>query len=96
MSESSFSDMQSPCAERTQRPTVGRVIGNKMRKTVTVVVERRVKHPLYKKYIRRSTKVHAHDETDGCNVGDWVAIVQCRPLSKTKSWRVKEVVVRAK
>ena len=51
MSESSFSDMQSPRAERTQRPTVGRVIGNKMRKTVTVVVERRVKHPLYKKYI---------------------------------------------
>ena len=96
MSESSLSDLQSASAGKTQRATVGRVIGNRMRKTVTVVVERRVKHPLYKKYIRRSTKLHAHDETDGCNVGDWVAIVQSRPLSKTKSWRVKEIVVRAK
>ena len=92
----SVSDMQALGADRTRRPTVGRVIDNKMQKTVTVVVERRVKHPLYKKYIRRSTKIHAHDESDGCAVGDWVAIVQCRPVSKTKAWRVKEIVARAK
>ena len=78
------------------RPMVGRVISDKMNKTVTVLVERRVKHPLYKKYIRRSTKIHAHDETETCNVGDAVSIVQCRPLSKTKSWRVHEIIARAK
>jgi small subunit ribosomal protein S17 len=67
-----------------------------MNKTVTVLVERRVKHPLYKKYIRRSSKIHAHDELNDCRVGDAVAIVQCRPLSRTKAWRVHEVVARAK
>ena len=78
------------------RPLVGRVVSDKMNKTVTVLVERRVKHPLYKKYIRRSTKVHVHDEGDECNVGDSVSIVQCRPLSKTKAWRVHEIIARAK
>lgn len=78
------------------RPLTGRVIGDKMDKTVTVLVERRVKHPLYKKYVRRSTKIHAHDETGTCNVGDSVSIVQCRPLSRTKAWRVLEVLARAK
>ena len=78
------------------RPLVGRVVSDRMSKTVTVLVERSVKHPLYKKYIRRSTKIHAHDETDDCNVGDTVSIVQCRPLSKTKAWRVYEVIARAK
>ena len=78
------------------RPMVGRVISDKMNKTVTVLVERRVKHPLYKKYIRRSTKIHAHDENETCNVGDAVSIVQCRPLSRTKSWRVHEIIARAK
>lgn len=78
------------------RPLTGRVIGDKMDKTVTVLVERRVKHPLYKKYVRRSTKIHAHDEAGTCNVGDSVSIVQCRPLSRTKAWRVLEVIARAK
>jgi len=78
------------------RPLIGRVIGDKMEKTVTVLVERRVKHPLYKKYIRRSTKIHAHDEAGECSVGDSVSIVQCRPLSRTKAWRVLEVIARAK
>ena len=78
------------------RPLTGRVIGDKMDKTVTVLVERRVKHPLYKKYVRRSTKIHAHDEGGECNVGDSVSIVQCRPLSRTKAWRVLEVIARAK
>ncbi|MCY4220468.1 MAG: 30S ribosomal protein S17 [Thiotrichales bacterium] len=78
------------------RPLTGRVIGDKMEKTVTVLIERRVKHPLYKKYVRRSTKIHAHDEAGECSVGDSVSVVQCRPLSRTKAWRVLEVIVRAK
>ena len=77
------------------RPLVGRVVSDKMNKTVTVLVERRVKHPLYKKYIRRSTRIHAHDEADSCRVGDSVSIVQCRPLSRTKAWRVHEIIARA-
>ena len=81
---------------KTMRPLTGRVISDKMNKTVTVLVERRVKHPLYKKYIRRSTRIHVHDERDECNVGDSVSIVQCRPLSKTKAWRVQEIIARAK
>ena len=83
-------------AKPATRPLVGRVVSDRMNKTVTVLVERRVKHPLYKKYIRRSTRIHAHDETNDCNVGDKVSIVQCRPLSKTKAWRVYEVIARAK
>ncbi len=74
------------------RTLVGRVISNKMDKTVTVIIPRRVKHPLYKKYITRSTKVHAHDEDNQCREGDTVAIEQCRPLSKTKAWRLVKVL----
>ena len=73
----------------------GRVVSNKMNKTVTILVERLVKHALYGKYIRRSTKLHAHDEDNACNEGDVVRISECRPLSKTKNWRVVEVVNRA-
>ncbi len=72
----------------------GRVVSNKMDKTVTVLVERLVKHALYGKYIRRSTKLHAHDEDNSCNEGDVVRVSECRPLSKTKNWRVVEVVTR--
>ena len=80
----------------TQLRTVeGRVVSNKMNKTVTILVERQVKHPLYGKYIRRSTKLHAHDEENTCNEGDVVRVSECRPLSKTKNWRVVEVVTRA-
>jgi small subunit ribosomal protein S17 len=81
--------------EKVQRSQVGRVVSNKMDKTVTVRLERLVKHPLYGKYIRRSSKVHAHDETNDCNEGDTVRISQCRPLSKNKSWQVVEIVERA-
>jgi small subunit ribosomal protein S17 len=70
----------------------GRVISNKMDKTVTVLIERRVRHALYGKFISRSTKVHAHDETNQCKEGDLVRIVECAPLSKTKSWKVTEVI----
>ena len=81
--------------ENKARSTSGVVISNKMDKTVTVLVERLEKHPLYKKYIRKSTKLHAHDESNECNEGDTVQIEECRPMSKSKSWRVIVVVSRA-
>jgi small subunit ribosomal protein S17 len=77
------------------RRTIGRVVSNKMQKSVTVSVERLVKHPVYGKFIRRTTKVMAHDEEGTCRQGDTVAIVECRPISKNKSWRVVEVLQRA-
>ncbi|MCF6210928.1 SSU ribosomal protein S17p (S11e) [hydrothermal vent metagenome] len=80
---------------KTVRTLAGRVISDKMDRTITVMVERRVKHPLYGKYIRRSTKLHVHDENNDCNIGDEVTISECRPLSKTKSWRLAEIVKRA-
>ncbi|MEQ6342761.1 MAG: 30S ribosomal protein S17 [Gammaproteobacteria bacterium] len=73
----------------------GRVVSNKMNKSITVLIERNVRHPLYQKYIKRSTKLHAHDENNECNEGDLVVIQQCRPLSKTKSWRLVKVIERA-
>lgn len=73
----------------------GRVVSNKMNKTVTVLLERQVQHPLYGKIIRRSTKVHAHDEVGECKEGDVVRIAECRPLSKTKNWRVVKIISRA-
>jgi small subunit ribosomal protein S17 len=77
------------------RRTVGRVVSHKMQKSVTVSVERLVKHPAYGKFIRRTTKIMAHDEEGTCREGDTVAIVECRPISKNKSWRVVEVIERA-
>ena len=73
----------------------GRVVSNKMDKTVTVLVERQVKHALYGKYIRRSTKLHAHDADNSCNNGDVVRVAECAPMSKTKNWRVVEILARA-
>ena len=73
----------------------GRVVSNKMDKTVTVLVERQVKHALYGKYIRRSTKLHAHDADNSCNEGDIVRVAECAPMSKTKNWRVVTIVTRA-
>ena len=74
------------------RTLVGRVVSNKMEKTVTVLVERRVKHPLYGKYIVKSNKYHAHDETNAINEGDVVEIAESRPLSRTKTWAVTRVI----
>jgi small subunit ribosomal protein S17 len=91
MSESN----ESTAAEST-RTVVGQVVSDKMEKTITVRVERRVKHPLYKKYITRSTKLHAHDENNECRVGDTVSVEPCRPLSKSKSWRLQKVLERAR
>ncbi len=76
------------------RTLTGRVVSNKMDKTVTVLVERKVKHPLYGKYIRRSTKVHAHDKDNQCQIGDTVTVEQCRPISKSKTWRLVKVLER--
>ena len=81
--------------EKTLRTVEGRVISNKMDKTVTVLVERQVKHALYGKYIKRSTKLHAHDADNSRNEGDVVRVTEIAPLSKTKNWRVVEVVTRA-
>jgi small subunit ribosomal protein S17 len=74
---------------------VGQVVSNKADKTVTVMLVRQVKHELYGKYIKRSSKVHAHDAENSCSEGDLVKIEQCRPMSKTKAWRVVEIVKRA-
>jgi small subunit ribosomal protein S17 len=81
--------------EKAVRTVVGRVVSNKMQKSVTVSVERLIKHPVYGKFIRRTTKYVAHDEDNACNEGDTVAIVECRPISKRKSWRVVSIVNKA-
>jgi small subunit ribosomal protein S17 len=83
---------QQPADSSKTRTVVGRVVSNKMNKSVTVVIERLVKHPVYGKFIRRTTKVMAHDEGSVCREGDTVSIVECRPISKRKAWRVLEVV----
>ena len=84
-------------AERNLRKTkLGVVSSNKMDKTITVNVERKVKHPLYGKFVKKSTKFHAHDEKNECNIGDTVKIMESRPLSKTKRWRLIEVVEKVK
>jgi len=80
---------------KNQRTLTGRVVSNKMDKTITVMVERQVQHPLYKKFIRRRSKLHAHDEKNECGEGDLVMIEECRPLSRTKSWKLVKVVEKA-
>ncbi len=82
-------------SEKKQNTVQGRVVSDKMDKTVTVLVERNVKHALYGKYIRRSTKLHAHDAENTAKEGDIVRLVETAPVSKTKNWRVVEVVTRA-
>ena len=81
---------------KRQRTLVGKVVSNKMDKTITVNVERKVKHPLYGKFVKKSTKFHAHDEKNECSIGDTVKIMESRPLSKTKRWRLVEVVEKVK
>ena len=81
--------------KKAQRTVQGSVLSAKADKSITVLIERQVKHPLYKKIIRRSTKLHAHDEQNECKEGDMVIIQECRPISKTKSWRLVEVISHA-
>ena len=83
-------------AENQIRTLAGKVISDKMDKTVTVLVERRVKHPIYGKFVRKSTKFHVHDEKNDANEGDTITITETRPYSKTKKWRLVEIVERAK
>jgi len=82
-------------SQSIKRTQTGRVVSNKMDKSVTVLLERQIKHALYGKYIKRSTKVLAHDEDNSCGEGDKVMIAECRPFSKSKSWRVVEILERA-
>ena len=77
------------------RTLQGRVVSDKMNKSITVEIERRVKHPIYGKFVRKTTKVHAHDENNECQMGDLVVVEQCRPLSKTKKWRFIKLIERA-
>ncbi|HWC52767.1 MAG TPA: 30S ribosomal protein S17 [Chitinophagaceae bacterium] len=84
-------------AERNLRKTrIGVVTSNKMNKTITVAVERKVKHPIYGKFVKKTTKFHAHDEKNECSIGDTVKIMETRPMSKTKRWRLVEVVEKVK
>lgn len=82
-------------AEQASRTVLGRVVSNKMDKTITVLVERRVKHAVYGKFITRSSKLHAHDEANVCNEGDLVTIAQTRPLSKSKTWTLVKIEEQA-
>ena len=84
--------MEQQAQKPSQRRVIGRVVSNKMNKSVTVAVERLIEHPNYGKFIRRTSKYVAHDENNTCKPGDVVAIVECRPISKTKAWRVVEIV----
>lgn len=77
--------------QSTARTATGRVVSNKMNKTVTILIERRVKHPVYGKYITRSTKIHAHDEENVCGMGDLVTVEESRPISKLKSWKLVRI-----
>ena len=81
--------------EKSSRTATGRVVSNKMDKSITVLVERRVKHPVYGKYVTKSSKLHAHDESNECLPGDTVTIKQVRPISKTKTWALVSIDVRA-
>ena len=82
-------------AEKRTRVATGKVVSNKMDKTIIVMIERRVKHPVYGKYITRSSKIHAHDEDNHCGIGDTVTVAESRPISKSKTWKLLEVVVSA-
>jgi len=81
---------------KTRKSRIGLVTSDKMEKTITVAVERKVKHPFYGKFLKKTTKFHAHDETNQCGIGDTVRIMETRPLSKTKRWRLVEIIEKAK
>lgn len=81
--------------QKISRTLTGRVVSDKMNKSITVLVERRVQHPKYGKFVRRSSKIHAHDENNSCHVGDLVVIRECKPISKTKAWELQEIQKRA-
>ncbi|MBU2864089.1 30S ribosomal protein S17 [Reinekea marina] len=82
-------------SENTARTVTGHVVSDKADKTITVLLERKVKHPIYGKYVKRSTKIQAHDEKNECGLGDTVTVEECRPMSKTKTWRLVSIDERA-
>lgn len=86
---------ETTAGEKSRRTMTGRVTSNKMQKTVAVAIERVVRHPVYGKYIRRTTKLLAHDEQGACREGDLVSIIECRRISRRKAWRVAEILQRA-
>jgi 30S ribosomal protein S17 len=89
--------MSTTTIDRKRRKTrIGVVSSNKMTKTITVAVERKVKHPIYGKFVKKTTKFHAHDEQNTAGIGDTVRIMETRPLSKTKRWRLVEIIEKAK
>jgi len=83
-------------ARNLRKTRIGVVTSNKMEKTITVAVERKVKHPIYGKFVKKTTKFHAHDDKNECSIGDTVKIMESRPLSKTKRWRLVEIVEKVK
>ncbi len=93
--ESTETNVETSDKQKLQRTAIGRVTSNKMEQTATVVVERRVKHPMYGKYVRRSKKFHVHDPENTLNIGDVVQIKETRPISKTKSWALDRVIEQA-
>ncbi len=82
-------------SEKILRTQTGSVVSDKMDKSAVVLIERRVKHPVYGKFMKKSTKLHVHDENNECGVGDTVEITECRPISKTKSWKLVKIVEKA-
>jgi len=89
--------MEQVALERNARKEkIGKVVSNKMNKSIVVAVERRVKHPIYGKFMKKTTKFMAHDEKQECNIGDVVKIMECRPLSKLKRWRLVSIIEKAK
>ena len=91
-----MADQGVPVSENVGRTVTGTVVSNSMDKTITVLVERRVQHPVYGKIVRRSSKVHAHDEHNACGVGDTVTVTECRPLSRTKTWMLQSIDEKAR
>jgi len=83
-------------AESLARTVTGTVVSNRMDKTITVLIERRAQHPVYGKVVRRSSKLHAHDEENACSIGDTVTVSECRPLSKTKTWMLQSIDEKAR
>lgn len=90
-----MSELEQAAGAKVRRTVVGRVVSDKMNKSVSVSIERLIKHPTYGKYVRRTGKVMAHDENNECRIGDRVAISECRPISKNKAWEVVSVIERA-
>lgn len=91
-----MAEIQNTEARNLRKVRVGVVTSNKMTKSITVAVERKVKHPIYGKFVKKTTKFHAHDEQNECSIGDIVRIMETRPLSKTKRWRLVEIVEKVK